>query len=156
MGLKKCPCGSGKQYCTCCGPLLAGEKTAQTAEQLMRSRYTANVERNATYLLASWHPSTRPQELGSSFNDWQQLQVLETVAGELQDEQGGVEFRAVFRQGAMQGVLHEKSRFCKEGGRWYYIDGEILDSNLAEPKKVGRNNPCPCGSGRKYKKCCLK
>ena len=150
MNIQKCPCGSGEKYAACCGPLLAGEKSAQTAEQLMRSRYTANVERNAAYLLAGWHP------FGSVFSDWQKLQILETVDGGPGDKRGIVEFRALYRKDAMQGVLHERSRFCKEEERWYYIDGEILDSYLAEPRKVGRNSPCPCGSGKKYKKCCLK
>ncbi len=130
----------------------------------MRSRYTANVERNATYLLASWHPSTRPQELGSSSNDWQKLKVLETVAGELQDEQGEVEFQAVFRQGAMQGILHERSRFCKEGGRWYYIDGEILNPNLRrnfEPEsnrteKSGTQQPMPLRQRKKIQEMLLE
>lgn len=150
-----CPCGSGASYEKCCGPLLAGDKIAATAEQLMRSRFTANVENNGAYLLASYHVSTRPEKSATTFNDWFQLQILEVVNGGSENETGVVEFRALYRQGTMQGVLHERSRFCKEDGRWYYLDGELLDTSLTEPKKVGRNSPCPCGSGKKYKKCCL-
>ena len=152
---RPCPCGSGQPFGVCCGPVLAGEKNPATAEQLMRSRYTANVKPNAGYLLKTWHPSTRPDESCKHFNDWYQLNIIETVDGGRDDNAGIVEFRALYRHGALRGTFHERSRFRREKGRWYYLDGEILESNRAIPAKVGRNSPCPCGSGRKYKKCCL-
>ncbi len=150
-----CPCGSGLAAKTCCGPVLSGEEFPDTALQLMRSRYTAHMLKNAGYLLKTWHPSTRPDETTIHFNDWYQLRIIETLAGGLEDDSGIVEFRALYRHGTMRGVLHERSRFCRKDGLWYYLDGEILESNRTVPEKVGRNSPCPCGSGRKYKKCCL-
>jgi SEC-C motif-containing protein len=150
-----CPCGSALKYDACCGPLLAEEKRAETAEQLMRSRFTANVMGNSSYLQAGYHPSTRPEESPVVFNDWFRLDIKDVVAGGTGDETGIVEFRALYRQGTRVGVLHERSRFCREGGRWYYLDGELLDNSLLETEKMGRNSPCLCGSGKKYKKCCL-
>ena len=153
--INDCPCGSGETFENCCGPLLAGTKNAATAEQLMRSRFTANVQGDGAYLQVSYHASTRPSDAAVHFNDWFSLQIFEVVDGGTEDETGLVEFRALYHQGTMQGVLHERSRFCREDGCWYYVDGEILESSVTEPKKVGRNSPCPCGSGKKYKKCCL-
>jgi len=153
---KMCPCGSGKEYQRCCGPILAQETTARTAEELMRSRYTANVEQHVEHLFASWHSTTRPKGMNIDYNRWSELQILDTVAGGPEDDTGEVEFRALYLQGELRGVLHERSRFCREDGQWSYLDGEILESSLTEPEKVGRNSPCPCGSGKKYKKCCLR
>ena len=153
---KMCPCGSGKEYQLCCGPVLARKTPARTAEQLMRSRYTANVKQDVEHLFASWHSTTRPKGMNMDYNLWSELQILDTVAGGPEDDTGEVEFRAFYRQGEMQGVLHERSRFCREDGQWVYLDGDILESSLSQPAKVGRNSPCPCGSGKKYKKCCRR
>jgi len=155
--LKKCPCGSGKSYQECCGAILAGQRRAETAEELMRSRYTANARQDAEYLMASWHPSTRPQGLSLDGYNWYELNILARAEGGVDDEQGMVEFRALYRKENMQGVLHERSRFCRgEQGEWLYLDGEIVESNFRRAAKSGRNAPCPCGSGKKYKKCCLR
>ena len=118
-----CPCGSGRAADDCCGPLLAGATAAPTAEALMRSRYCAYVHGARDYLLASWHPSTRPATL--EFDEsvrWLGLSVR-------WHEQDGadaavVEFVARYRAGGGSAVrLHEVSRFVREGGRWYYLDG---------------------------------
>lgn len=149
-----CHCGSGEPLCRCCRPYLIGEKYPETAQQLMRSRYTANVEHNGLYLLKTWHYSTRPDTGITTFGDWFGLQILQIIRGGADDEKGMVEFRALYHQGALTGVLREKSRFVREDGRWYYLAGEIVASGLITPRKTGRNDPCPCGSGRKYKSCC--
>ena len=148
-----CPCGSGLDYGRCCGPFLDGHDQAATAEALMRSRYTAYVRRQIPYLLASWHPSTRPEglELEESLG-WQGLTVLATVNGEADDQDGIVEFAAAFSYQGHRQQLRERSRFVREEGRWFYVDGTELP---AASDKTGRNDPCPCGSGRKRKKCCL-
>lgn len=147
---KVCPCGSGQPYAACCAPLHRDERQATTAEALMRSRYSAFVLKKADYLLASWHPASRPAELDLSDDEthWQRLQIIACEKGGESDSEGYVEF-AAFHEG---GQLHERSRFVREEGRWFYLDGEILPP-LA-PARVGRNDPCPCGSGRKFKKCC--
>jgi len=92
----------------------------------MRSRFAAFRDGDAAWLLASWHPSTRPAELDLSDSPaWRGLQIVETVAGGPEDTMGIVEFRATYLEDGAVGVLHERSRFVREDGRWYYVDGEI-------------------------------
>ena len=120
-----CPCGSGKPYAGCCGPLHAGEITAPTAEALMRSRYAAYVLKLEDYLLATWHTSTRPGELDLVADDSKWL-GLEVHAHQQQDEtHATVEFVARYRIAGRGYRLHELSRFIKENGIWMYIDGVI-------------------------------
>ena len=122
-----CACGSGSNYSECCQPLHDGA-AADTAEALMRSRFSAFVIGLDAYLLASWHPQTRPLEL--ELDDgvvWRRLQIVDTVGGGADDPTGIVEFRASFRGAdGVAGLLHERSRFARVDGRWVYLDGEIL------------------------------
>ena len=153
----KCCCDSGLLVGDCCGPIVAGDSNAATAEALMRSRYTANVLRNTDYLLATWHPSSRPQSMnGDTIPVWCGLTVLSVDKGIEGDEQGVVEFRALYKTGTGIGILHEKSRFVYENGCWFYVDGQLIKGSSCKCGKTGRNSLCPCGSGKKYKKCCLK
>ena len=157
MSKKLCHCQSGRFFVDCCGPLLAGSCPAPTAEALMRSRYTANVLKKTTYLLNSWHWSTRPPSIDAdTIPVWCGLSVLAAKQGQQGDHSGMVEFRALYRRGTGLGVLHERSRFVFENGCWFYVDGHLLDSGAQLSGKTGRNAPCPCGSGKKQKKCCLK
>lgn len=120
----RCPCLSGLPYAECCGPLHAGERTAPTAEALMRSRYSAFALGDAAYLRATWHPSTRPRDLQlDDGTRWVRLDVLATGAGGPFDTAGTVEFRAHYRDAAGAGSLHEVSRFARVGGTWSYVDG---------------------------------
>lgn len=94
----------------------------------MRSRYSANVLGSAGYLLASWHPSTRPPRI--DLDDgvrWRRLQIVDTARGGEGDDEGLVEFRASYRSPDGPGLVHERSRFLHEDGRWLYVDGELLD-----------------------------
>ncbi len=121
-----CPCGSGDAYTACCGAIHAG-LPASTAEALMRSRFSAFARGDAAYLLASWHPSTRPAELALDADVvWRRLQIVDTVAGGADDARGVVEFRASYRAPEGAGLLHERSRFSRVDGRWVYLDGEQL------------------------------
>lgn len=148
---KPCPCGSNHPFDSCCGPLLAASHQAATAEALMRSRYTAYGRRDEAYLLRTWHPSTRPATLGLDEDiHWLGLEILRAEAGGPDDREGMVEFVASYRVGDQAGSLQEASRFVREDGRWLYLDGKIQ----AAAEKPGRSAPCPCGSGRKYKRCC--
>ena len=117
----------------------------------MRSRYFAYVKGNAEYLLKSWHPKYRPAELNleNSQVNWLGLQIVRTQAGLVRDAQGVVEFIARFEQAGKTGMVQERSRFVFEHGQWLYLDGDLKSS-----EKPGRNSPCPCGSGKKYKHCC--
>ncbi len=117
----RCPCGSGRADDDCCGPLLAGARAASTPEQLMRSRYTAFVRRDAAYLLATWHPSTRPARLVlDARRSWTGLEVVSTTGGLFADE-GTVSFHAHYRDGRVHGVQAEDSAFVRVAGRWAYV-----------------------------------
>ncbi|MCE0733530.1 YchJ family protein [Halomonas sp. G15] len=142
-----CPCGSGRPLDECCGRFHAGQP-APTPEALMRSRYSAFALGRVDYLLATWHPDTRPAELSpDDATTWLRLEVRSSSA---QGDEGQVHFRATFREGRRFGVLEEASRFLRLAGAWYYLDGQPTVSRL----KPGRNDPCVCGSGRKFKQCC--
>ncbi len=148
-----CPCGSGRTLAACCGDYLSGTP-APSAEALMRSRYTAFVLADERYLRETWHPRTRPQALDiTSFPVWTGLDIRRVEAGEPADGEGTVEFVAHFLDNGRAQALHECSRFVQENGRWYYLDGQIISTD-GMPAKTGRNEPCPCGSGRKFKRCC--
>jgi len=119
----ECPCGSGDRYDACCGRLHRGAAAAATAEELMRSRYSAYVMGEDGYLLATWHPRTRPDEvILDPVVEWAGLEILDVVDGEEDDETGMVEFVARFEGG---GRLHERSTFQRRAGRWVYVDGDV-------------------------------
>ncbi|WP_089306746.1 YchJ family protein [Geodermatophilus pulveris] len=125
MAPRRCPCGSGLPHGECCGRLHGGTSAAATAEQLMRSRYSAFAVGDAAYLLATWHPSTRPPalELDPAVR-WTGLDVLATSRGGLLDTDGTVEFRAWYRHDGTTGHQHEVSRFTRVDGAWRYLDGD--------------------------------
>ena len=119
-----CPCGTGKAHASCCGPLHQGAPAA-TAEALMRSRYSAYVLQLTDYLIATWHPSTRPPTLELDPPRWLGLQVKRHEAS---GDTATVEFVARYKVGGKAGRLQECSRFVREDGRWYYLDGEFTGS----------------------------
>lgn len=120
---KPCPCGSGKNYPQCCQPLHQGE-AARTPEQLMRSRYSAYVLQLADYLLQTWHPDTRPEQLDFIDSpDWQQLEVLSSSQ---QGTRGQVHFKAWYTTPRGSECLEEQSGFIKQKGCWYYHSGLII------------------------------
>ena len=125
----RCPCGSGDIFGDCCGPVLAQERRAGAAQALMRSRYTAFAVRDLEHLLGSWHPRTRPprEELAGSLAQdvrWLRLEVLATAQGGPFDDTGTVEFVAISKSDQGRQEQHEASRFVREDGSWYYVDGD--------------------------------
>lgn len=123
---ENCPCLSGEQYGQCCGRFHRGAAEAATAEQLMRSRYSAFALLDTDYLLRTWHPRTAPAELELDPGmEWRRLDILSTSRGGPLDTEGMVEFKAYFRNGSERGVLHEASRFVRENRRWLYLDGDV-------------------------------
>lgn len=122
----ECPCGSLLSYAVCCGPLLAGERGATTAEALMRSRYTAFAVRDDAYLVRTWHPRTRPEQVAlDPAPRWTGLEVVRCERGGPDDEDGVVEFVASWSEpDGSTGRLHETSRFVRRAGRWVYLDGD--------------------------------
>lgn len=149
---KYCPCGKDTSIEMCCAQIIENQGKAKTAEQLMRSRYTAFTLANKAYLMESWAPETRPEEIDVDDEaiQWIGLKIEECQKGGENDKEGSVTFTASFMSSGKLCHLHEKSRFVKHDGLWYYLEGETG----SETKKVGRNDTCPCGSGKKYKKCC--
>lgn len=118
----------------------------------MRSRYTAYALGRSEYLQRTWHSSTRPEGIDTGAGpQWLGLEIRGTQAGGPGDQQGTVEFLARYREQGRIGALHETSRFVREHGGWVYLDGRLHPVRSLQP---GRNQPCPCGSGRKYKRCC--
>ncbi|MDR2617325.1 MAG: YchJ family protein [Treponema sp.] len=158
--MKPCPCGSGLDYAECCEPYITGVKDPPTAEALMRSRYSAYTVHAIDYII-----STCDQEAGSSIDvkqtrDWSEksvwlgLKILSVVKGAAADTEGTVEFEAAYEREGLKDIHHEKARFKKKQAKWFYIDGDIVPKTVVRAgPKVGRNEPCPCGSGRKYKHC---
>ncbi|CDP84331.1 SecC motif-containing protein [Mycolicibacterium farcinogenes] len=122
-----CPCGTGHAYADCCGPLHAGTPAA-TAVALMRSRFSAFAVGAADYLLASWHPDTRPAELSLDESiTWRRLQIVDTESGGEHDTEGVVEFRAQYVHHGSRHILHERSRFERVNGQWRYLDGQLYE-----------------------------
>ncbi len=120
-----CPCGSGADYQACCGPLHHGARQAETAEELMRSRYAAYVRSDTDYLFRTWHPRTRPADVRVDPGiTWTGLDLLETDAGGVGDNSGEVEFAAHYMFAGDSDVLRERSRFERRAGRWFYVDGD--------------------------------
>ncbi len=157
-----CPCGSGLPYEACCEPLINGTGNAATPEELMRSRYCAYVLQNIPYLARTLHPSQRNDydEDGaarwSRESQWLGLEIISASGASPGDQTGTVEFKVHYIRDGMTLVHHELSEFRRSDGTWYFYDGKLVGApqiRRATPK-VGRNDPCPCGSGRKYKKCC--
>lgn len=127
-----CPCCSSKNYGDCCNLFLGSSTSAPTAEQLMRSRYTAFILEKAHYLVATHHPQARESDelkaLKKSFKGmvWTGLEIVATQAGAETDSEGEVEFIAYFKSFGKVGRLHERSCFRQENGQWFYVDGVIL------------------------------
>lgn len=153
----QCPCGSDQPFAFCCAPLLDGQP-ASCPEALMRSRYTAFCLNNLTYLqktlapelqdtfdateVAAWNARTR----------WTGLEVLDALT---QGNEAVVHFQARFVRGGRTQTLEERSRFELRDGQWYYLDGTHESGPDHDTRvKIGRNALCPCGSGKKFKKCC--
>jgi SEC-C motif domain protein len=121
----RCPCLSGNTYGECCGPLHAGA-AAPTAERLMRSRFSAFALGLPEYLLVTWHPRTRPTELTLDPEQrWTRLDIVDKRSGGAFDASGEVAFRAWWRTDDDRGVMEERSRFLRENGRWFYLDGVV-------------------------------
>ena len=171
----KCPCQSQKDFEKCCKPFLAGEAMPQTAEELMRSRYTAFTQVDVDYLKKTLAPESRTDFDAATTKKWAEqakwkgLQILATEKGQASDKKGSVEFIATYEAEGEGLDHHETAQFRKaDNGQWLFIDGESHTHKegeghqhhhekpatvVRELPKIGRNDPCVCGSGKKYKKC---
>ena len=160
--METCPCGSTLSYTECCLPVIRGEKPAATAEQLMRSRYSAYAKKEMEYVKTSLHPEHRSDYDDKSTREWAEraewhgIEIVKTEMGGPGDTEGTVEFVVTFTEGGVKQEHHERSTFNKIGGTWYFTEGKNLPTRpiVRAAPKAGRNDPCPCGSGKKFKKCC--
>ena len=155
-----CPCGSNADYADCCGRYHAAG-TAPTAERLMRSRYAAYALGKLDYIEATCggpaaiafdRAEAEVLQLGT---EWLGLEIVWTKKGRQGDSEGTVSFVARYRNNGEETALSETSLFKRIDGRWFYWDRDAA-ANAAPPRAtgIGRNDPCPCGSGKKFKKCC--
>ena len=154
-----CPCGSGRTLAECCGPVIDGTRLAATAEELMRARFTAHATRNHGFVHRTYRGTAgqpQPPDEAYPVTEWTRLVVHSHTPGNTPDI-AHVDFSAY---GVEQGagiVLHEKAEFVRENGAWIYT--RALREGPAPVRgtgpKAGRNDPCPCGSGKKFKHCCL-
>jgi SEC-C motif-containing protein len=142
-----CPCGSNVSYGRCCKPLHQGAKAA-SAEALMRARFSGFALQLSDYLLTSWHTDKRPEHIElEPDTHWRRLKI---ISANNDDQFGNVHFRAYYQESQQWHLLEETSKFVFENGHWFYHSGNYTPHVL----KPNRNNQCPCGSGKKFKKCC--
>ena len=157
-----CPCCSGKSYESCCNPIIDRKALPETASEMMRARYSAYATGNVDFIKYSSCPeiqksfdeeSTRKWAEGAEWND---LEIISTTGGEKDDTTGTVEFLAHYTIEDNLCNHHEEAEFIKDEGVWKFLDGKVSrpDPIRRDAPKIGRNDPCPCDSGRKYKKCC--
>lgn len=151
-----CHCGSGQAFEQCCEPIIKGDKIAETAEELMRARYSAYVVCDTDFLHDSLHPDSRDDfdaestQKWAESSSWKSLAIIGGKAGKRNDLAGTVDFTATYEDADGRLIKHsERSHFKKSYDQWFFCDGQAI-----APDKVGRNDPCTCGSGKKYKKCC--
>jgi SEC-C motif-containing protein len=156
----KCYCGSGNTYEACCEPFIKGKAKPPTAEALMRSRYAAFCLADVDYIQQTTDPSQREgfdregtMEWANN-SEWMGLEIVSTSEGGPKDSTGIVEFIAKYKYDGVERAHHERSDFKKRDGQWYFLDGRLVQEPVRVEKSAGRNDPCPCGSGKKYKKCC--
>lgn len=156
-----CACGSGQDYSECCGRFIEAGQKPETAEQLMRSRYTAYTKKNIDYIDTTHYPGgpddfdRKQAQVWAENARWDGLEIIYTEAGGANDQTGIVEFKVKFAMNEQATEMHEISTFKKKAGVWYYLDGKHpVQQYRRETPKVGRNDPCTCGSGKKFKKCC--
>jgi SEC-C motif-containing protein len=142
--------------------VLDGKAWPTTAEALMRARYAAYATGNIDFVIKSHDPDTvaeidrKHTETWSKNSKWLGLEILATEGGGENDDEGVVEFLARYKLGNLTVPHRERATFSKINGKWYFMDGKELNAPPVrhEGPRTGRNDPCPCGSGKKYKKCC--
>lgn len=156
-----CPCCSDKTFADCCKPLLENQKIATTPLELMRSRFSAHACKNMPHIIRTMRgkplklfdeDKTREEWFDQCV--WTKLEIIDAPEVGKQDKEGIVEFKAHFEFQGKPQFLHERSKFQLLENKWYYVSGQNKAAHIETSNKVGRNDPCACGSGKKFKKCC--
>lgn len=169
-----CACGSNTDFKNCCEPFINGTQLPDTAEKLMRSRYTAYTLGKIEYIQKTLAPESqkdfdlKASKEWAANSTWKGLKIMSVTKGLSTDTKGTVEFTATYTQDGTTLDHHEVSEFRKDGsGKWFFVDGHAhtheegqghhhhhkQETVVREGPKIGRNDPCNCGSGKKYKKC---
>lgn len=157
-----CPCDSELEYAECCGRFHDTDAHPETCEELMRARYSAFVKNKIDFVASTHTPDTEDFDIAEAQewainSNWKLLEIVDTDKGGPQDDTGTVEFKAYYSDKNDEHYIHhEFSSFKKVDEKWLYAEGKLIgaDTYKRATPKVGRNEPCPCGSGKKHKKCC--
>ena len=160
-----CACGSEKSLSSCCLPIIEGKRKAATAEDLLRARYTSftrGTPSDIDFIMQTHHTRTSGEikrdevEAWARGSEWLGLKILQKEAGEAGDQMGTIVFHARYNAEGKANDHYEQSHFEKEDGEWKFLDAQGLKQGpiRRDAPKIGRNDVCPCGSGKKYKKCC--
>lgn len=161
--MSACPCGSGRAFAECCGQYIQGGAQAETAEALMRARYTAHTLADMAFILKTHHPTSRADidEAATGKwareSEWMGLEIRDVKGGTADDHLGRIEFMARYRDpDGQRQTHHEVALFERHRGQWFFKDAEVpqIEQFRRTAPKLGRNDPCHCGSGKKFKKCC--
>lgn len=160
---QNCSCGSSLDLAACCLPVIQGKRQAKTAEELLRARYTAFTRGDVDFIIDTHHSRTKSEVNRDEITQWSKgskwlgLQIVQKEAGEAGDTKGTIVFCAKYSPQEDKPQDHwEQSYFEREDGQWKFLDAQgvqVGPYRRTEPK-VGRNDPCACGSGKKHKKCC--
>ena len=155
MTTLSCPCGLPNEYTVCCQPFHEGKSLPETPEKLMRARYSAYCFQLIDFIWNTTHSSLQQKQSRKDIIEWAEATQwlgLDVLFQSQKGEKGEVHFKAYYqsRQTGEKGTHHEASQFIKENNTWFYLQG----GTIPRPKSIDRNAPCPCGSGKKYKKCC--
>ncbi|BAX82179.1 YchJ family protein [Labilibaculum antarcticum] len=160
---KNCFCGNSLKYNDCCGAIHAATRKANTAEELMRSRYSAFVLADIDYILKTYASDKCPADQKEEILNWAKsvewlgLEIISSEKGSETDSIGWVEFKASFKEDGQKQVMHERSLFKLESEAWVYVSGEVPEvTEKLKDNLPNRNDLCFCGSAKKYKKCCLQ
>lgn len=158
--MSHCPCGSERPFDDCCGPVLAGQP-AQSAEALIRARYTAYAVERIDFLLQTMSAEVQadldPVEAArvAKEAEWLGVEIQGVFQDSPDDNSAEVEYVAKFRLEGQKRIHHERARLERGAQGWMVCGGEVNPKGPPRRvEKVGRNDPCPCGSGKKFKKCC--
>lgn len=159
--LINCPCCSGLEFTNCCKEIIAGSKLAASPLELMRSRYTAHVCKNMPHILRTMRGKAlklfdqeKTQSEWFEQTTWTKLEIIDAPPVEKYSKEGIVEFKAYALFAGKEQIIHERSKFSKEDNQWFYISAQQKNASIQTSEKIGRNDSCICGSGKKYKKCC--
>lgn len=151
-----CYCGKIERFEDCCNRFISGNSIPETAEELMRARYSAYVTKNIDFIINTCYKQVKREEVEEWANSatWVSLDIHKVENGTKDDTDGVIHFTAKYKINNALKYHNEIAEFTKINGGWQFLDSIAQNSTITNQNKIGRNDPCSCGSGKKYKKCC--